>query len=143
MLDGERDLERRRERSIAHLERALEALDEVEHGAPEAEIVGRRRAMVEIGGAIAEDPQNTKALEILSQLLTTKLRTEPVEVTAAMEHGETRRLKQIAGLGGVSYLLVWLFVPLIWWTGVLPLGTFIGMYAGLTVAGCRRSRFAT
>jgi serine/threonine protein kinase len=134
-LDGERDLEARRIRSGEHLQKAQAAIHDAEHGSPEQEIASRRRAMVEIGRAVAQDPDNREALESLAKLLRTSARTVPPEVIAAIEHGEQLRLKRIAHLGGYSYLAVWAFLPLIIWMGVRSWTPVIGMYVGLNLAG--------
>jgi serine/threonine-protein kinase len=77
-LDGDRDLERRRQLAVAHTAAASEARD---RGA-------RAEAMREAGRALALDPSNGEAAGIVTRLMLEPPAQVPVEVGRALEAGE-------------------------------------------------------
>jgi serine/threonine-protein kinase len=82
-LDGDRDLMRRREMAARHVETARAALGEVDRDRISDQ--QRSLALRNAGRALALDPGNVSALELLGQLLLQEPRPEPAEVRAAIE----------------------------------------------------------
>ncbi len=114
-LDGDRDLALRRDLACAHAESAREAAD----GAIEGGLVEeRRRALREVGRALALDPRNDAAKGTLMRLMTAPPRTLPpsaVADTAVLAQTEQRAAARI----GIWVYLSWLLVaPVALWMGV-------------------------
>jgi serine/threonine-protein kinase len=103
-LDGDRDVELRRQLASGHADAAAEAAALARapgDGAGEA----RRSAMREVGRALALDPQNESALRTLVSLLTEPPREIPPEARAEMEESAHVQSRLAARIGGVGYLL--------------------------------------
>ncbi len=111
-LDGDRDVERRRELAAQHAEAAHDAM----HGEPSDD--ARATAMREAGRALALDPANPQAQYVLGRLLLHAPATLPAEALASADHerGETRQ--KAIKFAGYGYLA---FVPAIAIFLVLPI----------------------
>jgi serine/threonine-protein kinase len=147
-LEGDRDLERRRELATSHARTAGELADA---SAAEADASAaaalRTRAMGEVGRALAFDPGNTEARHLLLRLLTESPRELPPEVQRelAVHHLAQRRRASRGGailyLGGlvvlpIAYLLM-SARPL--WFCVLVLLAFAAASASLAHFAARPS----
>ncbi len=134
-LDGERDLELRRELADSHADRARQLAREAAtesgpgHGS-------RRGAMREIGRALAFDPSNSTALELLVKLLTEPPRELPLEVKREIMATEREGLRRMGKLGAFLYSALLGFIPLLVWCGVRAwawIGLLYAMVLGAAV----------
>ena len=117
-LEGDHDVEVRRQMAASHARAAEAARAEAETGGAGADDA-RRRALYEVGRALALEPANPGALTLLARILTTPPREVPKEVTASLSahsadrHRGQLRLAIIADAGAV------LMTPAVMWMGVL------------------------
>ena len=143
-LDGDRDVERRRELAAGHAAAAVEAADRA-LAAGDAD--ARALALQEVGRAIVLDPNNADAGRTLLRLLTEPPRELPEEARAeavASEHGVMRGAMRTAGWAYLSFVL---YFPLGAWMG--PRSHGIGIVTELVWAaavafcfwGYRREKF--
>ncbi|MFT3766453.1 MAG: serine/threonine-protein kinase [Minicystis sp.] len=117
-LDGDRDVEVRRQLAATHARAAEEARIRATAGGPGAE-AALRTALQEVGRALALDPTNTAAMALLKQVFTAPQTSIPAEVTAELDtytagrHRQQLRLAVIADLAAIS-----LMTPIVLWMGV-------------------------
>jgi serine/threonine-protein kinase len=121
-LDGDRDLERRRELAEAHASAALtagsDALTRGDHSL-------REKALAEAGRAIALNPTNADALGMLMRLMTQPPREMPPEAKKELEDMRWQSMRissKTAALGYGSFLLYVLIAAMMdihisWWGG--------------------------
>jgi len=115
-LDGDRDLELRREQAARHAETAAQAAElALAAGAPIAE---RKRALQEVGRALAYDPENRAAAVTLVQLLTAPPADVPPEAAEEIRHAAREELRTAAKLAVYAYAVSLVFIPLIIAVGV-------------------------
>jgi eukaryotic-like serine/threonine-protein kinase len=120
-LDGDRDLALRRGLAERHAETARTALGEADIS-PEVSEEQRARALRNAGKALALDPDNPAALEVLGRLLLTEPPREPAEVRQAMqESAAALRLRTVRSL----------FYRSLTWVAVVPLALWVGQVAPL------------
>lgn len=100
-LDGDRDLERRRQLSAEHVTRARALLDQQDIG----------EAMREAGSAIALDPRNRDAQAVLAQLLLEPPKVMPVEARNAIEEDRDRAFRPVLLRTAFVFLIALLMVP--------------------------------
>jgi eukaryotic-like serine/threonine-protein kinase len=126
-LDGERDVERRREMAELHAGLARQSVDRArsEQGQSFEE---RRRAMREVGRALALDPGNQAAIDSMVALLSEPPRTMPHEVRLSIEANERYKLRWIGKVGGVAYASLLLYLPLLLWVGVRAWSAVLVVY---------------
>jgi hypothetical protein len=116
-LDGDRDIERRRTLAEEHARAAVtHAKAAIESGASAME--ARRRALRELGRAIALDPTNEDAVHTLMHLMTTPPRAMPVEAREAIEVDGRLGVQTGARWAAPAYLSWFLYLPLMLWMGV-------------------------
>ena len=116
-LDGDRDLERRRLLADDLARAAKRAADEAlsETSDPTE---ARRRALSDVGRALALDPQNERAMRTLVRLLTEPPLTLPEEALAEM-HASSRATRRATSRGAMLGYLAWfLLLPFELWMGV-------------------------
>jgi serine/threonine-protein kinase len=116
-LDGDRDLELRRQLAAGHAEAAAEAAVLARAEGEQAR-EARRRALREVGRALALDPHNERALRTLVRLMTEPPREIPPEARAEIEASAHAQVRAAARVGGVGGVVVLLFIPLVLWMGV-------------------------
>lgn len=112
-LEGDRDLERRRQVAVQHTtaaaglaERAFEASES------SAETNHRTRALGEVSRALAFDPSNTEARRVLLRLLTDPPRRLPAVVRDELElQYQARRMRRARG-AALLYLLFFFWAPI-------------------------------
>jgi serine/threonine-protein kinase len=133
-LDGDRDVERRRTLAAEHAARAL-AVFTVDTEQTRSE------AMREAGAAIAIDPSNTDAQQLLAKLLLTPPETIPPAVREKVADERRLATRTVLRAGRQGYLLFFLVTPLIKLLGVPVLWPIVTLevliafqIAGLTVA---------
>jgi serine/threonine protein kinase len=131
-LDGDRDLERRRELAAQHAQSAAAAAAEA---FDEQSTEARRRALHQVGRALALDASNREAVDTLVKLLTQPPREMPAEALAQI-HGSSRRTQRAVARGAmVGYLAWFLFLPFGFWMGVRsPLAALLASAAWAVAA---------
>jgi serine/threonine-protein kinase len=126
-LDGERDIERRRELASAHARAARESVDVRTSG--EAGRAARARALQEAGRALALDPDHAEALAVITELVAHEPETFPPEVAAEIDAQSVAQ--QRAGLAGRarSHMFHFVTVALAALGGVrgVPLAACVGL----------------
>jgi serine/threonine-protein kinase len=136
-LDGDRDLERRRALAADHAARAAVMTGD--------DAVTRAEAMREAGRAIALDPANTLAQEVLARLLLTPPREMPPAVRARIDRERAATAQRVYRGGAWAYLGFFLLVPamsLIGIHGFWPLTLIVvelGLLALICALGVRSS----
>ncbi len=126
-LKGKRDAELRREASRRHATRAAA----VETGTLE----GRKKAMKELGRALALDPDNARAVEMLAELLGQPPRERPTAVDDKLRRSEEQQLSRVGRMAAMAYGSLFLFIPLLVWHGVrdtTPFAAFFSLAAFCT-----------
>jgi tRNA A-37 threonylcarbamoyl transferase component Bud32 len=115
-LDGDRDLERRREMSADLTARTREALAS---GAHREDPLMRGEAIRDLGRALALDPTSTAAADALVGLLTAPPKELPEEAKAELSAQERGLERVRAGTGAIVFPL-WLavLVPFGVWSGI-------------------------
>jgi len=98
-LDGDRDLERRRELAASHVTAARAALREPGDDA-------RARAMRDAGRALALDPGNAAAADLAARLLLDAPAAIPAEALAAADLARARVRRSLMGWIAVAYLFI-------------------------------------
>jgi eukaryotic-like serine/threonine-protein kinase len=134
-LDGERDIELRRELASQHAERASIAASRARtEDNPSFE--ERRNALREVSRALALDPDNADALDILVKLMAQPPRRLPEEVDAAMASNQRHRLRRVSRIGSAAYSCVLLYLPFLLWSGVRNWPSILLLYVcALAAAG--------
>ncbi|MCB9560799.1 MAG: hypothetical protein H6708_10370 [Kofleriaceae bacterium] len=107
-LDGVRDSRRRRELAADHRDRARAAL--ILHD--------RVAAMREASSAVALDPGDDAAAEILGRLVLEPPAPDAPGVAAIVEASDGVEIRAQALVAARSYLAIPLFLPLLWWLGI-------------------------
>ena len=139
-LDGDRDLERRRELAAGHARSAARAADEAFDGQSNA-TEARRRALQEVGHALALDPSNREAADTMVRLLTQPPREMPAEALAEVREASRRTQRTVAKGAMLGYFAWFLFLPFGFWMGVRsPLA---GVLASAAWAVAALSAFAS
>jgi serine/threonine-protein kinase len=112
-LDGDRDLELRRELADRHAALAGAAADQAQ-----ADLEARRRALREVGRALALDPGHAGALRTFVRLLTEPPRELPPsaqrDFALVRMHGQSAA----AATGFWAYASWFLYLPLVVWMGL-------------------------
>jgi serine/threonine-protein kinase len=119
-LDGDRDVQLRREGARRHAEQALAAAEQALASGPRSdeENTHRTTALREVGRALALDADNTEALRTLVRVLTTPPRAIPPEVDEAQRRNQRRQIRRGAALGGLGYLYLLVNVLVMYRHGV-------------------------
>ncbi|HZO14620.1 MAG TPA: hypothetical protein VFB62_15210, partial [Polyangiaceae bacterium] len=130
-LDGDRDLQLRRELASARAEHAADKLDLALSDAPEAERA-RSEALREVAGALALDPDNEHARYTLVRLLVEPPARMPAQAERDLERA-TREHDRVAAKGAITpylgsallyaVLIAWMGLRDVWWAAV-TLGGF-------------------
>jgi eukaryotic-like serine/threonine-protein kinase len=123
-LDGDRDLERRRELSQFHVDAARQALGEGGESR-----FSRPMALRELGLSLALDPENVEAAGMLVRALTSLPRDVPKEVVRRIH--DQRAKSRVVAVRGIGFaMLGWMTTaPLVAWMGVRSPSWCIVMYA--------------
>ncbi len=135
-LDGDRDVERRKILAADHARRAGALTGDDAHS--------RAEAMREAGRAIALDPANTVAQEVLARLLLTPPREIPPAAELRLEQERQGALRGVYLGGALAYLTFALVVPLAYLLGargtgaMLAIAGFAMLLSTTCVLGLRR-----
>jgi serine/threonine-protein kinase len=141
-LDGERDLELRREMSAQHAEIAAQAARASRKGTETGLYLERREALREIGRALALDPDNRRAMDTLVGLLADPPQVLPREVRQDLAAADRDKMRRIGRLGGFAYGHLLLYLPILAWVGVRR-WSWILAFAAFGVAAAVVSAFVS
>ena len=129
-LDGDRDLERRRDLAADLAATAAKAASRALSGDDSV----RASAMRDVGRALALDAENSEALRTFVRLLVEPPRTVPPEVVARMAADQvTQHMGSFHG-GAIGYAIWLALMPLALWIGVRDVATFASL--AILVAMC-------
>ncbi len=142
-LEGDRDLALRRAGSIAHAEQARVAAEAAL--GPEGSDQLRERALRDVGKALALDPENHAALEILVRLLMTPPKTIPREVHEEQERNLQRALRRGGVAAAAFYAMIllwgvwsWFLGPRdMWFFAIAQIGWALALGASVVLAKTR------
>jgi len=126
-LDGERDLELRREQAAKHAAAAREA-------AQRPELDARRTAMREIGRALALDPDHAPAVETMVTLLTNPPDEMPLEVGVEIDRQDRFKHRWVGKVGAAVYASIFGFLPVCLWVGIRQPAIVVGFFGVLALA---------
>jgi serine/threonine protein kinase len=142
-LDGDRDLATRRTLARQHLELAREAFsaaitsDEASH---------RSTAMREAAGALALDPTQPGAAELMGRLMLEPPKTVPREVEQAIAEDHVRAARINAWGGVLAVIGGFLLIPFLWWMAppgspwVIALAVTIGVMGGVSLYNLKAAK---
>ncbi len=136
-LDGDRDLERRRQLADGHATVAAIAAERSLSGG----LAERRRALREVGRALALDPTHDRAMHTLVRLLSHPPAHAP-ELGDEADAAEREHVTAAARAGVWAYLSWLLFLPLALWMGVKSWPLLLASGASWLVAACLAWRLA-
>jgi eukaryotic-like serine/threonine-protein kinase len=130
-LDGDRDLERRRELAREHLSRAMAAVERPGEESSDRTAIAIREA----GRALVLDPSVTEAADLVTRLMAEPPSVTPPEVKREIVEADALAHRQFARLSAVAYLGYLLFVPVLL---VLGVRDYFYLYAliGVIVLNC-------
>lgn len=133
-LDGERDQQLRRTLATEHAERAEQAADRLHEGVHSGReaIEARREALREVGRALALDPNNDSATHTMVRLLTQPPEATPDEVRKRLRGAAIDRIRAGGRAAAVIYFGLLLYLPFIWWAGIVD-GFAVAVVMGLGV----------
>jgi serine/threonine-protein kinase len=131
-LDGDRDLQRRREMALEYA-RSAAALAERALSGGDGATPARSLALQEVGKALTFDPTNTEALATLVHLLTVPPRELPADARAEIARARARNLATGGRAAGHTFIRWFLFA----WFGFLPVSVWAGIksWSATLVAG--------
>ncbi len=132
-LEGERDVELRRSLAREHAKEAEAAAERALQGG-EASVDERRRALGEVGRALALDSSNTHALMTLVRLLGEPPKQTPPEVQQELAAADFKQAKLTGTIAALGYASLALYIPLLLWMGVHSWGSFAVLYGLMTIA---------
>jgi eukaryotic-like serine/threonine-protein kinase len=143
-LDGDRDIELRRQMVAEHARVAREAASRAVAGGDDAEDA-RRTALCNVGRTLALDPKNRTAMRALGKVIAAAPAKMPREVTDEIDRGVMARYRLLFQ-EGIRFDLIGalLLGPLSWWMGIRDATLLIGAVACILismlfkVAGVRR-----
>jgi len=128
-LDGDRDLATRRTLARQHLERARDAFSA---SIASEDSASRSMAMREAAGALALDPAQPGAAELMGRLMLEPPSKMPREVEDQIREDSIRAARINAKAGLLSVIGGLAFIPFLWW--MAPAGTPWVAALGLTIA---------
>jgi hypothetical protein len=111
-LDGDRDLQRRRELAQEHAARAEQGL------AAGVDLPGRAAAMREAGRALALDPGSAAALRVITRLLLEPPPEIPAEIADELERTDAHNARAMARFGTYARMTNLAVVAMLLWMGV-------------------------
>ncbi len=117
-LEGDRDLERRRNLAQQHAENASKLAASAFGTTNDDEARLRSDAMREVGSALAHDPNNAAAKRVMVRLLTEPPRTIPADVAAHTASEREKSVDVARRLGAWSLFIVFLPIGLLLWMGI-------------------------
>jgi len=128
-LDGDRDLERRRELAAAHAEAASKAAETALFGGAESH-GARADAIREVNRALALDPTHSGAVATMLRLLMEPPKEVPAEAEAELDEAIDVERRTSMRVGALAYLSWFLVAPFVFWQGIRSLGCAL-LFGGL------------
>jgi hypothetical protein len=116
-LEGDRDVELRRDMAATHVRKAEEALTRSLKGGAASE-AAQAETMRELGRALALDPANAAARDALRRALLDVPEEAPAEVRQALKQRDDSTLRLGARLGTYQLSLYFAFAPILYAMGV-------------------------
>jgi len=113
-LEGDRDMERRRELARTYARDASDALAKADEGGRDADDQ-RLEAVRKLRSALAFDPTNVDNIAVLGALITTPPKTLPVEVVEELRVQEASLVHTGARYSVIASLMWFLFLPFVVW----------------------------
>lgn len=117
-LDGDRDLERRRELSTDRAKSAKLLFDRLDERAAEEQNTVRAAAMRQVVESLAFDPENVDARQMLMRMFVEAPKQTPPEVEDALDQHDHRNMQDFAK---------WGIVVLLSWVVCTPIFTLFGV----------------
>lgn len=111
-LDGDRDVERRRQLAHEHVARAEQILSAEASG---SDVEARVNALRELNAALALDPTHGAALSMLARVVTHVPDVLPPEAEAELDIERAQVRRRAARVAFLAIALAWLFLPLALW----------------------------
>jgi serine/threonine-protein kinase len=133
-LDGDRNVQLRRDLAKSHVSSAHEALDRAAGGGEEAHEL-RALAMREVGLALALDPSNAAALKTMAHLLMDVPAEVPREAQAELQAAAATARRDAARVGANRFLMWSAFLPLALWMGVRHIPSTAATIAAVVLCG--------
>jgi len=141
-MDGERDQEMRKTLATDHLNASRAALELAAQGGHDAEDA-RARGMRELGRALALDPSNETAMQLVTRVVMSAPSELPPAAEAALKEVELKDRAASVSRSLVAYGMWIIFVPLIWWLGVKSWALTIAIDAALIATALYASWMCT
>jgi eukaryotic-like serine/threonine-protein kinase len=120
-LDGDRDVEQRRELARRHARAALEAAARATDLTGEGAAAARTLALKEAARSLALDPTNTEAMEATLRLRAQPPRTFPREVESQLAQSDEGVRRSSAWFAAVAFGILLVYAPLSLLMGLLDL----------------------
>ncbi len=139
-LDGDRDLALRRSLAKEHMKRAETLVKRNGAEASGEALAERKRALGELGRALALDPGNPAPLRLLVSLLDAPPAEVPDEVKHALTQRESHRRSALASRGALSWLAALAVVPAMALMGVRSWPGVLGLAAIATLGALHAVR---
>ncbi|MBW2522797.1 MAG: protein kinase [Deltaproteobacteria bacterium] len=150
-LDGDRDLQRRRDMSREYEQQAERIVDEARDD-PESHVRARSRAIAELNKAVALDPSNESALAAMVRLVVESPEELSPDAEEEFRRARVRDLARSGRAGALAVLSLFLLDPLLAWMGIrshfalalgLPfmLGTATALYLASRTKTVKPSHF--
>ncbi|MBA3452061.1 MAG: serine/threonine protein kinase [Deltaproteobacteria bacterium] len=133
-LEGDRELEQRRQLAAAHAERAREAVANAEagHDLPEAE---RAMAMRELVRALSLEPTNREHVAMFATVMSMPPRTVPPEVKAKLGAQAQEVIRFGARYCALAMLSWFMFLPIVLAVGVRRVDYLLAIMIPAAIAG--------
>ncbi|MBL8685384.1 MAG: serine/threonine protein kinase [Myxococcales bacterium] len=143
-LDGDRDVERRREAAGRHADNAKRSIARAfdERATPEQEQRARAEAMGEIGAALGLDATNSAAKDALVELLARPMRAVPAEAQAALDDTLRARMQTTAAWGAMSFGAMLAFLPFVLAMGVRQPALVVALFTMMAIGSFAYARVA-
>jgi serine/threonine-protein kinase len=141
-LDGDRDTELRKRLGQEHYRRAVHSAVK-----PDPTDAEQRDAMLEAGRALALDPTNAYAAQLVSWLMLEPPKRTPDELASELQEAAHDERKRQARLAIGAYAALGAFIPHMIWAGIRDPVYFVafvvvlGLLIGHAVLGTRTIRF--
>jgi serine/threonine-protein kinase len=130
-LDGDRDLERRRELARGHVEAASAAAEQARSRSGAESAAARALAMREVNRALALDPGNGEGLALVARLLLDPPKEPPAEVEREFARAMDAERRNGQRIGGWAYLSWFMVVPILLHMGVRSWSTWAVVAASI------------
>ena len=129
-LDGDRNMEMRRDLAAEHAASAEAAVEQALHAEGSSGEQARRTALREVGRALALDPDNARALAALEKVFTAPPREVPREVEVQLRSAESQRYKlQLRDALTADVVGMSMAFPFALWMGVREWTFIVGVIA--------------